>query len=252
MKDALAKVSAPTDALIASLEQRRDQVEDLPVGLWGRCAGEAVDALTEAFTALESLPEQERQHVERALYELYDALQTIKVAVERAPWTLVNERRLLIVGEAGAGKSHLLGDFGTRQLASGRPFVLVLTQTLGDAEPWPQILQQLDLPDCRVAEFLGALDAAAEAAGSRAVVAIDALNERHGLQLWRDRLAGFLKGFEAFPRVSVILTLRSTYEAHLPVPQLPKLVHHSRVTPAPRQRLIWMFAVSRGPAAQTC
>lgn len=226
MKDALAKVSAPTDALIVSLEQRRDLVEDLPVGLWGRCAGEALDALTEAFTALESLPEQERQHVERALYELYDALQTIKVAVGRAPWTLVNERRLLIVGEAGAGKSHLLGDFGIRQIASGRPFVLVLTQTLGDAEPWPQILQQLDLPDCRVAEFLGALDAAAEAAGSRAVVAIDALNERHGLQLWRDRLAGFLKSFEAFPRVSVILTLRSTYEAHLPVPQLPKLVHH--------------------------
>lgn len=226
MKEALATVSAPTEALIASLEQRRDQVEDLPVGLWGRCAGEAVDALTEAFKASESLREQERQHVERVLFELYDALQTIKAAVERAPWTLVNERRLLIVGEAGAGKSHLLADFGIRQLASDCPFVLILTQTLGDAEPWPQILRQLDLPDGRVAEFLGALDAAAEAAGSRAVVAIDALNERHGLQLWRDRLAGFLKVFEAFTRVSVILTLRSTYEAHLPVPQVPKLVHH--------------------------
>lgn len=226
MKDALAKVSAPTDALIASLEQRRDQIEDVPIALWGQCADEAIDALPHVFKASESLPEQERRHAERVVYELYCALQTIKAAVERTPWTLVNERRLLIVGEAGAGKSHLLADFGIRQLASGRPFMLVLTQTLGDSEPWPQILQQLDLGDCRVAEFLGALDAAAEAAGSRAVVAIDALNERHGLQLWRDRLAGFLKIFEAFPRVSVILTLRSTYEAHLPVPQVPRLVHH--------------------------
>ncbi len=225
MTDALAKVNAATEALIASLEQRRDQVEDFPIGLWGRCAGEAIDSLTQAFT-VGVAPGAGAAAVERVLYELYDAIQTIRAAVERTPWTLVNERRLLIVGEAGAGKSHLLADFGVRRLASGCPFLLVLTQTLGDSEPWPQILQQLDLADCRVAEFLGALDAAAEAAGSRAVVAIDALNERHGLELWRDRLAGFLKGFEAFPRVSVILTLRSTYEAHLPLPQLPKLVHH--------------------------
>jgi hypothetical protein len=57
-------------------------------------------------------------------------------------------------------------------------------------------------------------------------VAIDALNERHGLQLWRDHLGGFLKEFEPFPRVSVVLTLRSTYENHLAVQQLRKLVHH--------------------------
>ncbi len=226
MKDVLAKVRAATDALIASLEQRRDQIEDLPIAQWGRYADEATGAMLQAFTASETLPEQERRSAERILYDLYNALQTIKSEVEGMPWALVNERRLLIVGEAGSGKSHMLADFGVRQLASGCPFVLVLTQTLGDAEPWPQILQQLDLGDCRVAEFLGALDAAAEAAGGRAVVAIDALNERHGLQLWRDRLVGFLKVFEAFPRVSVILTLRSTYEAHLPVPELPRLVHH--------------------------
>lgn len=227
LKDACARMSAPAEALMSSLEQRLDDpAMAMPLSEWARSAGQAIEAVTGTFSASESLPEQERRHADHVLYDLYGTLQMIKTAVERTPWSLLNERRLLIMGEAGVGKSHLLAEFGVRQLASSRPFVLVLTQTLADAEPWPQMLQQLDLADCRVSEFLGALDAAAEASGCRAVVAIDALNERHGLQLWRDRLAGFVKGFEAFPRVSVVLTLRSTYEGHLPAQELPRLVHH--------------------------
>ena len=155
LKDVSAQMSAPTEALMTSLEERLDPSEDMPLSVWGRCAGEAIEAVTRAFAASESLPDQERRHADRVLYDLYGTLQMVKTAMGRAPWSLANERRLLIVGEAGVGKSHLLAEFGVRQLASGRPFVLVLTQTLGDSEPWPQILQQLDLGDCRVAEFLG-------------------------------------------------------------------------------------------------
>ena len=62
-----------------------------------------------------------------------------------------------------------------------------------------------------VAAFLGTLDAAAEAAGTRAVIFIDAINERQGIAIWSERLAAFLKTIVPFPRVAVALSCRSTY-----------------------------------------
>jgi hypothetical protein len=226
LQDVRERLRVCAAALMASLDQRiDDSAREFPLSAWTQLAAGALEAVTSVFSASETLPDPTRRDVDHVLYPLYNTVQKFIAMVEHDPWPLLNEQSLLVVGEAGAGKSHLLAEFGARQIASRKPFVLVLTQTLVDADPWPQILQQLDLSDCTASEFLGALDAAAEAAGVRAVIAIDALNERHGLQLWRDRLAGFIKSIEAFPRVSIVLSLRSTYVDHLPVQKLPKVVH---------------------------
>ncbi len=79
---------------------------------------------------------------------------------------------------------------------------MVLSGSLTDGEPWEQIRGQLDLAQVTTSDFLGALDAAAEAANCRAVLAIDALNERHGIALWETRLAGFIGLVQKFPRVA--------------------------------------------------
>jgi hypothetical protein len=71
-------------------------------------------------------------------------------------------------------------------------------------------------PKVTTADFLGALDAAAEAADCRAVLAIDALNERHGIALWESRLPGFIRLVQKFPRLALVLTVRSTYFRFLP------------------------------------
>ena len=57
----------------------------------------------------------------------------------------VPARELIISGQAGIGKSHLVADFGAMQLEFARPFVLVLTGTLTESDPWEQIRGQLDL-----------------------------------------------------------------------------------------------------------
>lgn len=66
MKDALAKASAPAGALITSLEQRLDQVEELPIAQWGRygaaLAGRIVTArrpMAPASTATRTAPRDE-------------------------------------------------------------------------------------------------------------------------------------------------------------------------------------------------
>lgn len=146
-------------------------------------------------------------------------------------WTLVNARRLLVTGEGGRGKSHLLADACQHQIEAGAPALLIVSHLLKDEEPWAQIIKGLDLPrHLRVEEFLGALNAAAEAAGVRALVVVDGLNERDGQALWSARLPTFLHDVEAFPHISVVLSCRTTYvEATIPSEldetRLPRLEH---------------------------
>ena len=146
-------------------------------------------------------------------------------------WTLVNARRLLVTGEGGRGKSHLLADACKHQIDAGAPALLVVSHLLRDDDPWTQIVTGLDLPrHLRVEEFLGALNSAAQAADVRALVVIDGINERDGQALWSARLATFLHDVEAFPNISVVLSCRTTYvettvPAELDPSVLPRLEH---------------------------
>ncbi|PZN98330.1 MAG: AAA family ATPase [Hyphomicrobiales bacterium] len=146
-------------------------------------------------------------------------------------WSLINARQLLVTGEGGRGKSHLLADACQHQVDADAPALLVLSHLLKDEDPWAQIVAGLDLPrHVRVEEFLGALDAAAQASGVRALVVIDGINERGGQAIWSVRLAGFLHDVEAYPWISVVLSCRSTYvDATIPTEfdetVIPRLDH---------------------------
>jgi hypothetical protein len=123
---------------------------------------------------------------------------------------LANLPALLVGGEAGSGKTHLLCEATGVLLAAGAPAVLLLGDQFHDSEPWHQILGGLDL-DCSRSDFLGALDAAAEASGTRAVIIIDALNEGDGLKVWPKHMLSFLKHIKKWPRLAVCLSVRNGY-----------------------------------------
>jgi len=121
---------------------------------------------------------------------------------------------MLITGAAGTGKTHLLCDVATQRVAAGRPTVLLMGQQFVVAgHPWPQATQQLDLSGTSAEQFVGALEAAAQAAGCRALVLIDAINEGAGRLIWPDHLAAFLAHFARSPWVGVLLSVRTSYEA---------------------------------------
>ncbi len=156
-----------------------------------------------------STPERSAQH---RLYGLMEALNEIVDGLTLNHWRITNAKAVLLEGPAGIGKSHLLADVVEHQVHEGRPALLVLGSAFIDGEPWSQILTQFDRPPTeQVKHFLGALDAAAQASNTRAIICIDALNERNGLNVWPDRLAAFLKTAETFPRIGVIVSCRSTY-----------------------------------------
>jgi len=147
---------------------------------------------------------------------LMEQLAKIADALESDVWRLANAGAVLISGAAGSGKSHLLADVVAHQIHAGCPALMILGSAMTEGEPWRQILEVLHLPpSLNIEHFLGALDAAGEAAETRVLLCIDAINERNGPLIWPSRIGSFLKLAESFPRVVVTLSCRTTYLPHI-------------------------------------
>ncbi|MFG1184502.1 hypothetical protein [Xanthobacter aminoxidans] len=194
-----------------------------------RAAADAAFALHDALDAANGDSDPSTAMV--AVSDLAARLRGILTELRQPHWALLDQRSLLIHGAAGSGKSHLLADACAHQLAAGRPALMILGGTLADDEPWSQILKGLDLPrHLEVSQFLGALNAAGEAAGVRTLIAIDALNEKNGQAIWPERLAGLLYDVEQFPWVAIVLSCRTTYlglviPETLDAARLPRIEH---------------------------
>ena len=143
----------------------------------------------------------------------------------------VNSRLMIIKGAAGTGKTHLLCDFARERVQNGTPVVLLLGQWFSQpGEPWTQLLRQLGLADASPEQFIGALEAAAQAANTRALLLIDALNEGCGGEIWRHHLSSFLARLSNSPWIAVLLSVRSSYEDAIVPKQIREhaveLTHH--------------------------
>ena len=146
------------------------------------------------------------------LRKLADMLYEVRLSLNSNRWKIANANAVLLHGPGGVGKSHLLADIVEYHVSQGNPALLLLGEKFVDTELWPQIRDQLDRPGTeQFRHFLGSLDAAAQSTGVRAVLCIDALNERHGLDVWPTRLAGFLAVADEFPHVNIVLSCQSVY-----------------------------------------
>lgn len=123
---------------------------------------------------------------------------------------------MIVNGQAGMGKTHLLCDVARRRIDKGCPTVLLMGQQFTTSEPpWTQALQQLDLAHLSIDTFVGALESAAQASGCRALLMVDAVNEARDHGLWNTHLASFLAPIEASPWIGVVLSVRTTYAHHI-------------------------------------
>jgi hypothetical protein len=123
----------------------------------------------------------DRGFVVSQLRDLQRAVRSLQELLSSIALTAAVTGRLLVNGDAGSGKTHLFCAIAEEQLRRKCPVVLLLGEQFHpSAEPWTQIQQQLGLAMTRD-EFLGVLDAAAEAVDCRALILIDAVNEGAGV-----------------------------------------------------------------------
>ena len=145
------------------------------------------------------------------LRELSGQLRDLSIFVQSSEARLSKVPALLLVGDAGTGKTHLFCDVAKQRVESNLPTVLLLGQQFGAEEPWSQIICLLGI-SCSRDEFLGALQAVAEAVGSRALILVDALNEGDGKKLWSKHLAGMLTAISRYPNLALGVSARTSYE----------------------------------------
>lgn len=137
-------------------------------------------------------------------------------------------KSVLLTGEAGIGKSHLLCDLALNRLDNGLPTLFLLGQHYPGGNPFDFICSELGLPHYPYRTVLGALDSLGESKDTRFLIIIDAINEGVYKETWCDQIIQFLVELEAFPHIAVVLSCRSTYKDYL-IPQgmknLVELIH---------------------------
>ena len=152
------------------------------------------------------------RHEQYYLSELIRKLRALESYAQNNQARLANLPALLLLGNAGTGKTHLFCDISNNRIESKLPTLLLLGEQFRDDEPWLQIIRLLGLPCNNKSELLGALETAAQARDTRALILIDALNEGEGKNLWRKFLPGILKTLSRYSRIGIAVSVRTSYE----------------------------------------
>ena len=124
-------------------------------------------------------------------------------------------KAMLLFGEAGIGKSHLLCDIALKRLKEDLPTVFVLGQHYNGGNPLKFICEKLGLSQFTNKTVLGALDAFGKSKNSRTLIIVDAINEGPYRDEWLQHIVDFLEEVKLFPNVSLIISCRDTYKEYL-------------------------------------
>jgi hypothetical protein len=147
-------------------------------------------------------------HLREFNRSLYDFQEFILSTTAR----LANHPILLLYGEAGIGKSHLIADVVNNRNFDHKQSLFLLGQHfVTDEDPWTQIFKKLHIR-CSIDEFLGALSAKAMITGSRFIIFIDAINEGRGKYFWDKNIKSFIQKILKYEWLGLVLTIRNTYK----------------------------------------
>ncbi|PZM84741.1 MAG: hypothetical protein DKT66_08950 [Candidatus Melainabacteria bacterium] len=152
------------------------------------------------------------------LHEIDDLVSTIRrltKEIETVAAEVTEYKALLITGQAGSGKTHILCDFAKQRVNAGLPTVLLYGEQFKDEDPWQQICTQLQLSNIGADELLLALESAGQARQERALIIIDGLNEGAGKTLWQKHLPGMLATLSSYNWIALAISLRTGFEPHL-------------------------------------
>lgn len=124
---------------------------------------------------------------------------------------LTNFPVFILKGEAGSGKSHLLGDIAHHRLKRNLPSILLLGQHFKPSKSVEANVNELLGLECNFETTLKSLNQIGQQLGQRIPIFIDALNEGGGVDLWKGEILGFIKLVSEYPFLGLVLSIRTTY-----------------------------------------
>ncbi|TDA64110.1 ATP-binding protein [Sulfuricurvum sp. IAE1] len=225
---------APTEGFlerIHNVEMKLREVVYQPVGIlpFGQIARQIAEALEYSYVIEDAFdkcdkeqqalePEKDYRYSKTKCGDILSSLRSLEHELRKVKTILEDVDKvastslLILQGNAGTGKTHLLCDLAKQRIENNQPTVLLMGHQFTTLDfPWNQARYHLDLPPMTLEEFVGALESAAEAADCRALILIDAINEGSGRELWPAHLAAFLSVVERSPWIGMVLSVRSSY-----------------------------------------
>lgn len=216
--------------------------ERLPAAELRAVVRDCVTTLSDTYPAVNrdgpdsSAKERKRNEAGRTityyLSQLRSALQDFDDLLSSPAGAAAERGALLITGDAGQGKTHLLCDAAERAASGDRPAAVLLGGRFSGRTVWRHIAELLGLGDVGMEVLRGAMRAAAEASEAPFLLLIDALNEAADATGWREELPALLADLRDDPWIVVGLSLRSSYEDYvlpppgrLPPDRLARVIH---------------------------
>ena len=119
---------------------------------------------------------------------------------------------LLLYGEWGMGKTHLLCDLAKKQQKRGLPALLVLAKDFDPGKsPGNALARHADAIAPNFTELLRRLDTLGREAGVRALLLVDGINEKNPNGAWTRMLGKMLKQVRCFPYVGMVVSYRTPF-----------------------------------------
>lgn len=161
----------------------------------------------------ENIESKERTKIleeERGYYKVLKVLEDIDFS-KNSLFSSFNSNVLFIEGDAGIGKSHLLGFEAEKHGNIYNRTILLLGQKLiGNNSPLQQIQEQLNTT-LDIDSLFDTLEGLGEIDGSNTVIMIDALNESANHTIWKNHLNSLVSKVVKFKHIKLVATIRSTY-----------------------------------------
>lgn len=122
---------------------------------------------------------------------------------------------IVLTGDGGTGKSHLIADYIVSRAVSGQAALLLLCQSIMREDDFLANLPRWIGCDISYHAFFDALEKIAVSQQSRVLICIDALNEGIGVEFWKNSLAGVVDFLGSYPHIGLVVSVRTQYEESL-------------------------------------
>ena len=179
------------------------------------------------------LDSKERNEIDSRLTpfnKLFDVIERFNL-FEDAHFRFLKNNILIVEGQAGKGKSHLLGfEADLHGISEKYRSVLLLGQKfIFDNTPQEQIVQILGL-SCSFNEFLQACEARGELDGGITVIMIDAINECKKYDIWKQYLNELIEEVKDYKYVRLVCSIRTTYKKYILTDKLLKEIENDEIS----------------------
>ncbi len=180
----------------------------------------SIENQLEELRSIQEKEKRETDYYNRPYYKEISDVQSFSCELDKlqsfygeTTCSLSNNPFLLIWGEAGCGKSHLLADIINKRKEKEQQSLFILGEHFSTKElPWTQILCNfLRKQNIDELTFLGALNAKAASTQKRIIIFIDALNEGEGRDIWPKNLKGFINTIKKYPWLGLVVSIRDSY-----------------------------------------